>query len=74
MATTTQKTTNASRIQTFIWSLFAYLFGVIFKPITTFRKLLADRQRLTRELSEDNGVLSPKTEQKRDAPTGWTWN
>jgi hypothetical protein len=46
MATTTQKTTSASHIRTFIRSLFAYLLGVIFKSITTFRKLLADRQRL----------------------------
>jgi len=30
-----------------MWKLFAYLLGVIFQPITTFRTLLADRQRLT---------------------------
>lgn len=46
MATTTQKSTNASHRQTFIWKLFAYLLGVIFHPIPTFGKLLADRQRL----------------------------
>lgn len=46
MATTIQKTTKASRLRTFIWTLFAYLLGVIFQPITTFGKLLADRQRL----------------------------
>jgi hypothetical protein len=27
--------------------LFAYLLGVIFQPVTTFRKLVVDRQRLT---------------------------
>lgn len=46
MATTIQKTTNASHLRIFIRSLFAYLFGVIFKPIATFGKLLADRGRL----------------------------
>lgn len=46
MATTIQKTTNASRLRTFMRSLFAYLFGVIFKPINTFGKFLADRGRL----------------------------
>jgi hypothetical protein len=47
MATTTHKTTNAPRLGTFMRTLFAYLFGVIFTPITTFRKFLADRQRLS---------------------------
>src|SRR5579859_4460971 len=46
MATTIRKTTHASRSRTFMRTLFAYLFGAIFQPITTFQKLLADRQRL----------------------------
>lgn len=47
MATTIQKTTNAPRLRTFLRTVLAYLFGVIFQPISTFRKLVADRRRLT---------------------------
>lgn len=45
MATTIQKTTNASRLRTFIRTLFAHLLGTIFQPIPMFGKFLVDRQR-----------------------------
>jgi hypothetical protein len=47
MATPPPQTTNAPRSRAFIRSFLAYLLGVIFRPLTTFQKLLADRQRLT---------------------------
>lgn len=46
MATTIQKTTDAFHLRTFLWTMFVYLFGGIFQPLSTFRKLIADRRRL----------------------------